>query len=56
MNAIYRSVYNESLGAWVAVPEFTAAKGKKNSVKVSTSTRSQARFMLSSLAMGVALV
>ena len=30
MNAIYRSVYNESLGAWVAVPEFVSAKGKKS--------------------------
>ena len=31
MNIAYRSIYNERLGAWVAVGETTAARGKKSS-------------------------
>ena len=31
MNRSYRSVWNESLGAWVATSEVTAARGKKSS-------------------------
>ncbi|WP_369011381.1 ESPR domain-containing protein [Oligella urethralis] len=27
MNKIYRSIYNESLGAWVAAPEVYYRKG-----------------------------
>ncbi|WP_082797860.1 ESPR domain-containing protein [Collimonas arenae] len=28
MNKVYRTVYSEALGAWVAVSENTAARGK----------------------------
>ncbi|MDO5667480.1 MAG: YadA-like family protein [Alcaligenaceae bacterium] len=31
MNYIYKSIFNESLGAWVAVSEIDSAKGKKSS-------------------------
>ena len=31
MNKSYRSIYNEALGAWVAVSELDTAKGKSNS-------------------------
>ncbi|MDO5680684.1 MAG: ESPR-type extended signal peptide-containing protein [Pelistega sp.] len=55
MNAIYRSIYNESLGTWVAVPEFTAAKGKQNSVKLSTSRSGSVQFVLTALASGLIL-
>ena len=34
MNKSYRSIYNEALGAWVAVSELDAAKGKSNSAGV----------------------
>lgn len=43
MNAIYRSVYNESLGAWVAVPEFVSAKGKKSNSVVKAEQPSSSR-------------
>jgi Extended Signal Peptide of Type V secretion system len=33
MNAVYKSIWNESLGAWVATAENTAARGKKGSSK-----------------------
>ncbi|WP_423917026.1 ESPR domain-containing protein, partial [Caballeronia sp.] len=29
MNKVYKSVWNESLGAWVAVSENSAARGKR---------------------------
>ena len=35
MNKSYRSIYNESLGAWVAASEITSARGKKSSSKKS---------------------
>ena len=31
MNKSYRSVWNHALGAWVAVSEITAARGKRSS-------------------------
>jgi hypothetical protein len=31
MNKSYRSIYNERLGAWVAVSETASARGKKSS-------------------------
>ncbi len=33
MNAVYKSIWNESLGAWVATAENTAARGKQGSSK-----------------------
>ncbi len=33
MNAVYKSIWNESLGAWVATAENIAARGKKGSSK-----------------------
>ncbi len=30
MNKVYKSVWNESIGAWVAVSETAAARGKRN--------------------------
>lgn len=33
MNKIYRTVYSETLGTWVAVSENTAARGKRSSSK-----------------------
>jgi xanthine/uracil permease len=30
MNKVYRVIWNESLGAWVAVSEITKSKGKKS--------------------------
>ena len=30
MNKSYRSIWNESLGAWVAVSELTKARGKRS--------------------------
>jgi predicted nucleic acid-binding Zn-ribbon protein len=30
MNTIYRSIYNEALGAWTAVAEFAKARGKRS--------------------------
>jgi len=37
MNKVYKSVWNESLGAWVAVSENSAARGKKASGKTGSS-------------------
>jgi outer membrane autotransporter protein len=34
MNSTYRSIWNESLGAWVATSELCAARGKKSSSRV----------------------
>ncbi len=34
MNKTYNLVYNEELGAWVAVSEITKAKGKKKKASV----------------------
>ena len=34
MNKSYRSVWNESLGAWVAVSELASAAGKRSTAKV----------------------
>ena len=31
MNKSYRSIWNESLGAWVAASEITSARGKRSS-------------------------
>ena len=33
MNRSYKSIYNEQTGAWVAVSEITAARGKKSTTK-----------------------
>jgi hypothetical protein len=30
MNKIYRCIYNEALGTWVAVSELAQAKGKRS--------------------------
>src|SRR5690554_3383185 len=30
MNKVYRSIWNESLGAWVAASELTSARGKRS--------------------------
>jgi autotransporter adhesin len=45
MNKVYKSVWNESIGAWVAVSETAAAQGKKSSGKAS------APFAFSAIAM-----
>jgi trimeric autotransporter adhesin len=37
MNKVYKSVWNEALGAWVAVAESAAARGKKTSSKTRAS-------------------
>src|ERR1700722_5555279 len=37
MNKVYKSVWNESLGAWVAVAENSAGRGKKASGKTRAS-------------------
>ena len=34
MNAVYKSIWNESLGAWVATAENTAARGKKSKARL----------------------
>src|ERR1700722_18834726 len=34
MNKVYKSVWNESLGAWVAVSENSAARGKSSGKKL----------------------
>jgi hypothetical protein len=34
MNRSYRTVWNEALGAWVAISEISSARGKKSSSKV----------------------
>ena len=30
MNKYYRSIFNEQVGTWVAVPEIATSKGKKS--------------------------
>ena len=42
MNKSYRSIYNESLGAWVAASEITSARGKKSSSSKKTALASGA--------------
>ena len=39
MNKSYRSIWNESLGAWVAVSEIETAKGKPAGASVAASGR-----------------
>ncbi|OFV47820.1 YadA-like family protein [Oligella sp. HMSC09E12] len=55
MNKIYRSIYNESLGAWVAAPEFTIAKAKKNSSNIGSGLKTHFGFAVTTLAAGIAL-
>ncbi|MBV7433551.1 YadA-like family protein [Cardiobacteriaceae bacterium TAE3-ERU3] len=53
MNNIYKTKYNESLGAWVAVPEIAKGRGKSSSggrkLVEATSTTSLPKLMLSGL-------
>ncbi len=49
MNKIFRSVYNESIGAWVAVSEVDSTKGKKSGSVVNASAESRGRARLSIL-------
>lgn len=56
MNKTYRNIYNESLGAWVAVPETVKARGKKSgSVISSTSSASQRIVSLSAISSALML-
>ncbi|SUA56620.1 Hep_Hag [Oligella urethralis] len=55
MNKIYHSIYNESLGAWVAAPEFTIAKAKKNSSNIGSGLKTHFGFAVTTLAAGIAL-
>lgn len=55
MNKTYRSIYNESLGTWVAVPETVKAKGKKSGSVIS-STASTAQRIVSMSVIGSALM
>ncbi len=43
MNKIFRSVYNESIGAWVAVSELDSTKGKKSGSVVNASAESRGK-------------
>ena len=47
--------YNESLGAWVAAPEFTIAKAKKNSSNIGSGLKTHFGFAVTTLAAGIAL-
>lgn len=58
MNRTYRSIWNDSLGAWVAASEITSAGGKRSSGsrRTGSSRRSSARFVLrmtAAIAMGM---
>ena len=55
MNKIYRSIYNESLGTWVAVPETIKAKGKKSGSAI-FSTASATQRVVSMSVIGSALM
>ncbi|MDO5680840.1 MAG: YadA-like family protein [Pelistega sp.] len=43
MNKTFRSIYNESLGAWVAVSEHDSAKGKKSGSAVNASAGARSK-------------
>jgi autotransporter-associated beta strand protein len=51
MTKNYRTLWNESLGAWVAAPEISKAKGKPNRSSVSTSPVSRRNAVVAALAM-----
>lgn len=46
MNKIFRSVYNESIGAWVAVSEVDSTKGKKSGSVVNASAESRGDYKI----------
>ena len=55
MNAVYKSIWNESLGAWVATAENTAARGKAGSSRAGGSKKSIVMPAVHALAAAAAL-
>ncbi|HFC8542748.1 TPA: YadA-like family protein [Neisseria weaveri] len=56
MNKNYRSIWNEALGAWVAVSEIETAKGKPNTAGVKTARGVAFQYVLSVLAASLLVV